>query len=536
MGGSKQSLPSPSLELASRLNDSILGTFHRDRMQKSHAIGPREVLAIKVHQWLNEWENVQWSPEHHKAKPEKHFYLFTLAANQLKALSGIQRRTTAGGLPRYEDLGIQRRHDPRRSEEIGRFIQYGFPWSDLTEKKRKSGGFDNLRKPGWLPTSIVVNILKPQDERHGRKVNQNDLIAVSDLKDDLAVVKLPKNFTGSSWKLHGSLPPIEIIDGQHRLWAFENAATDGNFELPVVAFYGLDIAWQAYLFYTINIKPKRINASLAYDLYPLLRTEDWLEDAEGHSIYRETRAQELTETLWAHSASPWHLGINMLGETGQRPMVSQAGWIRSLLATYVKGERKQARVSGLFGAQVEGDVLPWNRAQQAAFLILAGEKLQQAIKRSKEPWAEKLRGALSDEDPAFSGPHTLLSTDQGIRGFLYVTNDLCFVRAKPLKLKEFTKKEEASATDEEAVSRALTSFRHVAVDKYLADIAHCLSKYDWRTSSADDLSPTQRTEKAAFRGSGGYREIRHQLLLHLSKDEGEIGKAAKEVLVALGYK
>ena len=29
-----------------------------------------------------------------------------------------------------------------------------------------------------------------------------------------------------------------------------------DFELPVVAFVGLDLSWQAYLFYTINIKPK----------------------------------------------------------------------------------------------------------------------------------------------------------------------------------------------------------------------------------------------------------------------------------------
>ena len=49
------------------------------------------------------------------------------------------------------------------------------------------------------------------------------------------------------------------------------------YELPVIAFQGLDVTWQAYLFYTINIKPKRINASLAYDLYPLLRVQDWLE-------------------------------------------------------------------------------------------------------------------------------------------------------------------------------------------------------------------------------------------------------------------
>src|SRR5690606_1088952 len=108
---------------------------------------------------------------------------------------------------------------------------------------------------------------------------------------------LPTGSDKPSWRPKKTAP-IEVIDGQHRLWAFEdNAELDGDFEVPVVAFHGLDISWQAYLFYVINIKPAKINTSLAFDLYPLLRTEDWLERAEGPQIYRESRAQELTEAL-----------------------------------------------------------------------------------------------------------------------------------------------------------------------------------------------------------------------------------------------
>jgi len=49
-----------------------------------------------------------------------------------------------------------------------------------------------------------------------------------------------------------------VIDGQHRLCAFEEEL-NGEFEVPVVALQGLDIGWQAYLFSSINISPKRIN-------------------------------------------------------------------------------------------------------------------------------------------------------------------------------------------------------------------------------------------------------------------------------------
>ncbi|NJN92458.1 MAG: hypothetical protein HC878_20250 [Leptolyngbyaceae cyanobacterium SL_5_14] len=244
-----------------------------------------------------------------------YFYLFTLPASELKALSGVHPRSTENTQLRSQDLGIQRRHDRKRSEEISTFIQFGYPWSSLSSKQRESEKFSDLRKPGWLPTAIIVNILEEKDIRRGRHVDSNDLVTVNDLDNRSATIRLPNSFNGPEWKPAG-LHPLEVIDGQHRLWAFDEEGVEGDFELPVVAFYGLDISWQAYLFWTINIKPKRINASLAFDVYPLLRTEDWLEKFEGPAIYRETRAQELVESLWAYPESPWYQRINMLGESG----------------------------------------------------------------------------------------------------------------------------------------------------------------------------------------------------------------------------
>jgi hypothetical protein len=77
---------------------------------------------------------------------------------------------------------------------------------------------------------------------------------------------------------------------------------------------------------------------------------------EGHPIYRETRAQELTEALWSHPESPWFQRINMLGESGGRGMATQAAWIRSLLASFVKSfEGPGITIGGLFGAPVGSD-------------------------------------------------------------------------------------------------------------------------------------------------------------------------------------
>lgn len=511
-------------------------------MKKGDLPGKRELPALRVNQWLPEWNKVSFSARSHRRQPETHFYIFKLRASWLKSLSGIHRRTIQAGQLRSSDLGIQRRHDQRRSDEIREFVQYGYPWSELSQSKRESGEFNDLRKPGWLPTSIVVNILENGDKRRGVEVASEDLITISDAGNATVKLKLPDKFAGDGWKPQ-RLHPMEVIDGQHRLWAFESGSFDDQFELPVVAFHGLDISWQAYLFWTINIRPKRINASLAFDLYPLLRTEDWLEKFQGHSIYRETRAQELVEALWAVPESPWYQKINMLGEPGlQEAMVSQAAWIRSLMATFVKTWGKE--IGGLFGAQLgkHEEVLAWSRAQQAAFLIYMGRCIRDAIQGCQERWAKGLR-ALSIQsqgdrpklDSAFYGSHSLLSTDQGIRGLLYVTNDICYVRANELKLQEWVSDADAGASDEDAVRAALDSIKTRPVANFLREIAQVLSKYDWRTSSFPDLSDSERIRKAAMRGSGGYKELRQDLLKLLAGEGRDLGKAAREVLLALGY-
>jgi DGQHR domain-containing protein len=493
---------------------------------------PRDITAIKVRQWLADWDKVQYEPKEYKRKPEKCFYIFSLSAAYLKMLTGIQRRTTKG--KRSEDLGIQRRHEEGRSAVIADYVRYGSAWSDLSQNKRESGQYNDLRKPGWLPTAIVVNILAPGDKRRGQEVARHDLVSIKENGTPLVNLQLPASFTPDNWK--PKFPPFEVIDGQHRLWAFEQEKIDDSFELPVVAFHGLDVGWQAYLFVTINIKPKRINMSLAYDLYPLLRTQEWLQKFEGHPVYRETRAQELVEALWSHPKSPWAGRINMLGEPGQKQqMVTQAAWIRSLMATFIKAwEGKGVRTGGLFGAPVGShkEVLPWDGSQQAAFLIFAGQQLRDALHDNKEGWAKKLRESAknSDTDPTFYGDSSLLSTDQGIRGFLSIVNDLCYVRAQDIDLAGWSADGKARPTEEDAVNAAISSLKKHKAGTFLTQIAAGLSKYDWRSSSEPNLSDDERKRKAALRGSGGYKELRIELLDFLSASKSEVGAAARKVL------
>jgi DGQHR domain-containing protein len=502
-----------------------------------------EVPALQVHQWLPEWDEIEFGKPH-QAEPRHHFYIFSLDASTLKRLTGIQRRETTEGLMREQDLGIQRRHDPERSKAIKEFVQHGFPWSDLTQSQKRSHQFDELKRPGWLPTSIVVNILEKGDEREGAVVDSADLVAVEDREDGSAVLRLPDASAEADWQPKG-LQPLEVIDGQHRLWAFKSGASlSGQFQLPVVAFHGLDLSWQAYLFWSINVKPKRISASLAFDLYPLLRTEDWLQRFEGPSIYRETRAQELVEILWAHDESPWHNRINMLGEPGVGG-VTQAAWIRSLLASFIKAwEGPGVKIGGLFGAPVGSNdlVLPWTREQQVAFLIYAWRELAAAISNTDDDWANALRetpdpqeGLLErPEDLAFAGKSTLLNTDQGVRAFSQVVNDLIFALAEELKLRSWPVDEVDVNDDLDTVAAAIDEVAKMPVGDAVKKIVDPLAHFDWRSSAHESLTEEQRTAKAAFRGSGGYRELRRQLLALLEANaESPIRDKAGEIRQAL---
>lgn len=488
-----------------------------------------ELSAIRVHQWLPEWEEVDYDPSRHRRKPPAHFYLLSISASHLRQLSGIQRRTVAGRRRRTEDLGIQRAHDVERSEEIARFIRHGFPWSTLNRRQREDREFVDLKKPGWLPTAVVVNILLPEDTRGNKRVTERDLVQITDHSSG-STIALPGR-AGSDWRPQ-SLPPIEVIDGQHRLWALENAPEE--YELPVVAFHGLDRSWQAYLFYTINISPKKINASLAFDLYPLLRTEDWLERFDGHSVYRETRAQELTEALWSHDASPWNGRINMLGNRGRR-MVTQSSWIRSLLTTFVKSwSGRRVQIGGLFGAPVGSNktVLPWSRAQQAAFLIRSWASLVRAIDDLHPPWIEEIEefDLLESELITLESTHSLLNSDMGVRGFLYIVNDLCYIAADQLELHEWRMSSAESSSFDDEIDQALASLERHPVGKYLSALGRCLATYDWRSSKAPGLSEEARQLKARFRGGTGYRELRRDLLVHVGQSpDSELAKAANRL-------
>ena len=81
--------------------------------------------ALKVRQWIAAWDKIHWNPGENRRQPPHWFYQFNLPAIELRRLSGVYARTT-NRTTAADDFGIQRQLDKERSNEIGRFVEFGF--------------------------------------------------------------------------------------------------------------------------------------------------------------------------------------------------------------------------------------------------------------------------------------------------------------------------------------------------------------------------------------------------------------------------
>jgi DGQHR domain-containing protein len=498
----------------------------------------QKIPAISCRQWLVEWDQYPFPADHERTKPPENLIVFSMPARLLRKLAGVYVRKREGAVA----TGIQRTHEKDRSNKISEYVKAGYPFGDLSKKQKTEPENNQLKKPGWLPTAIVVNILKPGEERRGKQVATKDLVQVNRVGNGSALeIEIPENVSATDWMPEG-FSPIEVIDGQHRLFAFdESSELPEDFELPVVAFHGLDMGWQAYLFWSINVSPKKINPSHAYDLFPLLRTQDWLEAAPSAHVYREARSQELTELLYRHSTSPWHSRINMLGER-KSGWVSQAGWVQAIFNSFFSlGTTGRGR-KGLFASNLSQTMGPleWSRPQQAAFLIFLWKCLQEAIKAKAEGWPTDLREENGQQidfedkhDLAFAGQKTLLNQEQGVRGFSLALNDLLWTQAVQLGLHTWACEDiDGGETRDADIDACLNSIEREAFADPIRKIIACLAEFDWRSFDAKGLTKEQSQLKAGYRGTGGYSRIRLSLLELIAQQPSDLGIAARNLLIS----
>lgn len=504
---------------------------------------------LRVNQWLRTWDIANWGGN--RPKPPAHFYVGSLSLKTLRALSGVQPRTVEDRRA-SKIAGYQRTHDEDRLSKIGRYLEYGFPLS--TEGGLDPKAHTELVNPGWLPTSILVNVLGP-NERRTRKGKERT-VAPTDLVSISTSGQLHElNFPVAAFDPAQALPPLEIVDGQHRLLATDLINLPGEYEVPVVIFDNLPLTWQAYLFWVINVEPKRINTSLAFDLYPELRDQEWLKRGESIKIYQEHRSQELAEVLWRNPSSPWRDRIELFGKRVDGH-VSNAAAIRSLMATFVrtwaKGNDAGAdpdditRLGGLFGSIDKNGtryIIRWRRPEQAAFLIRCWGAVRSAISVCQAPWKLALaeHAGKSGDDAAayaFAGPYTLLATDQGFRAVSFAYNSLAQLVYDRIGLLEIEGAEDESEPTDELVARALSQLEaNRSLSTFVCAVATALVEgVDWRTSAAPGMSEEAKVTQAQYRGSSGYKALNRAALAAASKSkDANVSDAATRALTILGW-
>lgn len=481
---------------------------------------------LKVKQWLPSWDHIHWREGLNK--PEDHFFIGSISLSKLRRLAAVTTREVDQRAKPDSTHGYQRAHETNRSAKINRYIHHGYPLS--TNKGLEPDQHESLINPGWLPNAIIINIIPPGESRPQKGEDlevPKELEVKIEKKGEFYNLVLPSTKTISSY-LDNKVKftaPIEVIDGQHRLYAIDYGDKFADdYEVPVVIFNNLSLGWQAYLFWTINVEPKKINASLAFDLYPELRRQDWLEQSEAIKVYQEHRSQELTEVLWSHPLSPWNGRIELHGRR-VKGHVSNAAFIRSLNSSFIKKWVSGDRVGGLFGSIPSSNgefdrVLPWKRSQQAAFLIIVWKEMAAATKKSSAEWKKSLSSygqsdLLNGLDPAFSGEHTLLGTDQGVRAVHNIFNAIFQHCHDEFRLASWADDSDLEENpSEETVTKAIGSFDQLKTAKEAITIiaTALIEGFDWRLSSAPGLNETEKRYQSSYRGSGGYSLMMKDLL------------------------
>lgn len=164
-------------------------------------------------------------------QPLGDFYIAKIKASDLLRVSrsAVARYDKNGNL-----VGNQRPLDPKRLKAISKFIQS----SEMS-----------------FPTSIIVaaNI-----DECGKIIEDENLRwKLSQVANDVYSIEIPDEVSSL------------IIDGQHRLRAFQKIDEKyaESIELVCSVFFDLPNPYQAYLFATINGNQKRVDKSLALELF-----------------------------------------------------------------------------------------------------------------------------------------------------------------------------------------------------------------------------------------------------------------------------
>ncbi|ABM43092.1 conserved hypothetical protein [Acidovorax sp. JS42] len=245
-------------------------------------------------------------------QPLGNFYAFSLRADVLNKITyslpaevreRLEQETSEnkGG---YSIFGSQRAEKKTRLQEIASYIQT----TDAT-----------------FPNAIILAANYSQD---GLYIEDENLQwTAKEQGNGFWSINIPSR----------ELPCASIIDGQHRLHAFQHLPEDAPeraMELLCVVFLELPTPYHAYVFATINFNQKKVDRSLAYELFGFD-----VDERPTHLWSPETLAVYLTRLLNTDEASPLYRSIFPAADSDAifSKNLDSTGFVKISMATVVDG-------------------------------------------------------------------------------------------------------------------------------------------------------------------------------------------------------
>jgi len=183
-------------------------------------------------------------------------------------------------------LGIQRRLDPRRVEEISEYVK---------------------STDACFPTAVILAV-------------RGSCAAYDEENGQLTLFNLPDPEEGQEVILYKDI--ARVLDGQHRIEGLRGLI-DRTFEVNVCIFIDLDIAEQAYIFSTVNLAQTKVNPSLVYDLFDFAKLRSPQKVCHNIAVALDgTDSSPLKERIK-------RLGVATEGRFGET--ITQATFVQSLI-------------------------------------------------------------------------------------------------------------------------------------------------------------------------------------------------------------
>lgn len=220
-------------EMAKNENITLLDedsvNYFLDIIKTTGTVSRYQLLSDFFHN--QEFEHLRVSLPALKTKIGKHeAYLFTIRPSKLIPISFIAHRAKGEAA---DVSSFQRLVKGRRLKDIRDYIE------GETE--------------GFFPTNILLNI-----DTNGKGPKYNTLMKNEDV--EFVLLTLPASYK-SAW----------VIDGQHRLLAYDESDLKDKQNLCVLAFYDMDPSLQANMFVDINNKQRRVPANVIIELNAKLK-------------------------------------------------------------------------------------------------------------------------------------------------------------------------------------------------------------------------------------------------------------------------